>query len=94
MAYVMNWDVRVSWVGDGVGQMQALGPGSPSLKITNSTTSGATSAGGTVVIPGGDSPTGANLTTAATTVGTNIGTILNASAILTQIQGWSTGTTS
>lgn len=92
MAYMIDWSVRVSWVGDGLGPLTQA-PAAPSLKVNQNSTSGATSAGGLVLVPGGDTPTGGNFTTAGTTIGTNIGTILNAAAILAQIQGWATGTT-
>lgn len=88
MAYMIDWAVRVSWVGDGIGPLTQA-PASPSLKINQ----GSTSAGGVVLVPGGDSPTGGNFTTASTTIGTNIGTALNVASVLAQIQGWSTGTT-
>ena len=85
MAYVCNATVTISWVGDGVGQMMP-GPGSPLLKLVTA------NLGGPWQVPGGDSPSGANLTTVGTTIGTAIGTALNLN--LTQIQGWSTGITS
>jgi len=86
MPFVIDWEVRVSWVGDGVSQMGAV-PSSQTKTINNKF--GANS--GLVVVPGADSPTGANFTTAATTVGTNIGTALNVAATLAQLQAFSTG---
>lgn len=87
MGYRLTWSATVSWVGDGVGQMQP-GPGAPLLKV--SSLFGAN--GGPIVVPGGDAPSTANISTACTTMATNAATALNASIL--QIQGWANGSTS
>lgn len=83
--YLIKWRVEVCLVADGAGPMEV--PAQQTL-ILNSDF-GANS--GPVLVPGGSTPTGANFTTAATTVGTNIGTALNVAAVLAQIQGFATG---
>jgi hypothetical protein len=85
MAFILNWSVTAHWIGDGCSAMSV--PAAQALKLNQGSTLG----GGSVVVPGGDSPTGANFTTAATTVGTNMGAALNNPATLAEIQGFSTG---
>lgn len=83
MAYVINWSATIAWVGDGVGAMSV--PSAQRLQQN----SGFSANGGPVLVPGGDSPTTGNISTAATTVGTNIATALNNN--IAQIQGFATG---
>lgn len=83
MAYQVKWSATIMWIGDGAGAMSV--PAQQSLTFGNQFGSN----GGYVIVPGGDSPTGGNLTTAGTTCGTNIGTALNTA--LTQIQNWASG---
>jgi hypothetical protein len=88
MAYVIEWQARIKWVGDGTGQMGV--PSAQMLQVStllNNDTGDGTSNG--VYVPGGDSPTSANITTACATVGTNMASLFNAS--LPQIQGFATG---
>lgn len=86
MAYFIKWSADVFWAADGANQMGQV-PIAQVKRLNNDF--GANS--GFVLVPGGDSPTGANFTTAATTVGTNLGTAINVAATLAQIQGFSTG---
>ncbi len=82
MAYVIDWEARIKWVGDGCGPM-AVASAQQLLVSTLLQPSQA------VQVPGGDAPSTANITTACTTVGTNMATLLNAS--ISQIQGFATG---
>lgn len=88
MSYQIKWRAEVCWIPDGAGQMEVP---SGATKIINTDFGGSPGAGGPVVVPGGDSPTGANFTTAANSVGTALGLALNNAATLAQIQGFSTG---
>ena len=83
--YVIKWRAEVCWIPAGAGSMEV--PSAQTLIVNNDF--GANS--GFVSVPGGASPTGANFTTAATTVGTNLGTALNVAATLAQLQGFATG---
>lgn len=79
--YILKWTASVSWVGDGAGPMSV--PSAQTLKIASG------QYGGSVIVPGGDAPSGANLTAAGVTAGVNIGSGLNTN--LGQIQGFATG---
>jgi hypothetical protein len=79
--------VKVTWVGDGTGQMAV--PGAQSL--TAAATSMLNNNSLAIVVPGGDSPTSANIQTACTSLGTALGTFFTTAANLATIQGWSTG---
>lgn len=86
MAYVIGYDVRVSWVPDGAGAMSV--PSAQSKKFSQTSY---------VQVPGGDAPTIGNFNSALTgAAGTPAGgaaldmsTQINAA--LAQIQAWSTG---
>lgn len=92
MAYQLVGTFTISWVGDGVGPFTAAVPASPRLQVgAGGNFGGGTLAGGPVLVPGGDSPTTGNVSTACTTMATNLAAALNAQ--IAQIQGWSTGTT-
>ena len=87
MAYVVNANITVSWVGDGVGQLMP-GPGAPLLKLTTA------QLGGPWQVPGADAPSAGNITTVMTTLGTAAGTAFSTTANVARIQGWANGTTS
>ena len=87
--FLLKWSLDVCWVADGAGPMGV--PGAQTKRLNNDALGGTVLNGGYVVVPGGDSPTGANFTTACTTVGTNMGTACNVAATLAQIQAFSTG---
>ena len=84
MPFIIKWRAQVCWLGDGIGP---INQNAQMAQLSNEL--GANS--GYVVVPGGDSPTGANLTTAMTTCGTNMGTAANVAGTLATIQGFSTG---
>jgi len=88
MTYVIDWEARIKWVGDGCGPM-----GVPSAQVLQvSTLLQPYTGSGTLIpvpVPGGDAPSTANITTACTTVGTNMAAALNAQ--ISQIQGFATG---
>lgn len=89
MAYIIRAiRIDVCWVPDGAGPMEVASAQSAAVTTDFG---GSPGMGGPVVVPGGDSPTGANLTTAAATLGTNLGAALNSPLMLARIQGWSTG---
>lgn len=89
MAYFLKWRLEVCWVGDGAGPMEV--PGAQTKILNNDQIGGTVNNSGYVVVPGADAPTGANFTTACTTVGTNMGTACNVAATLAQIQAFATG---
>lgn len=86
VSFVLRWSAEVAVVPLGAGAMEV--PCAQRLKVDQKSTSG----GGTIVITStGVFPTSTNITTAATTAGTNIGNALTATAALAQIQGFGTG---
>lgn len=84
--YASNGGVTLAWVPDGAGPMSM-----PSAqKITAAGYPGSNFQSPLVVtVPGGDSPTTGNITTACNSLATALATYFNAS--IGQIQGWSTG---
>lgn len=91
MAYRLRYYVDIDWVGDGTGgTMQGI------LQANNPVAGDVGSAQtmrlqGGQYVPGGDSPSGSNFTTATTAMGTDISTQINVAATLAQIQAWATG---
>lgn len=90
---VFLWSVRACWVPDGAGQLNV--PSAQSLLQNNDF--GAN--GGQIVVPGGNNPSAANITTACNTLATNVGNALggtgapaSGTANLGIIQGWGSGT--
>lgn len=90
---VLLWAVRACWVPDGTQQLNV--PSAQSLLQNNDF--GANS--GQIVVPGGNNPSAANITTACTTLGTNVanafggtGAPAAGAANLAIIQGWAAGT--
>lgn len=83
MAYKIRWEATVFWVPDGAGAMSV----NSAQSLTETTKFGGN--GGAVLVPGGDAPSTANITTACTTVGTNIAAAFNAN--IGQIQGFASG---
>jgi hypothetical protein len=83
MSYRINWTASIVWVGDGAGPMEV--PSAQVLTVNQNSTSGA----GSVVVPGANAPSTANISTACTTVGTNMAAALNVN--IGQIQGFATG---
>ena len=87
----LRYYVDVDWVGDGTG-----GTGQGQLQANNPV-AGAVGMAQTMrfqggqYVPGGDTPSGANFTTATTAMGTDISNQINVAAILAQIQAWATG---
>jgi hypothetical protein len=75
--YQVSFDISVEWVGDGAGPMSV--PSAQRLKLK----------GTPVQVPGGDSPSGANLNTAGTLIGTACQGLLVAN--IAQIQGFASG---
>lgn len=106
MAYRIRVRVDYDWVPDGVGgallgQMQADNPG-----FTSAGTSGLVGAAQTAsdivaeIVPGGNSPTGANFLTALQSAATDLNTKMTTAGLvpgftsgtlLALVQGWSTG---
>lgn len=82
MAYVLTGKFNISWVGDGVGPMSV-----PSAQTLQATVGPGQAT--EVVVPGGDSPTTGNVSTACTTLAAALAAILNAN--IGQIQGFATG---
>ena len=72
----------LEWVGDGVGQMSV-----PIAQVLTEVVGGP---GGTaIVVPGGNSPSTGNISTACSTAATALAAAFNAN--ITQIQGWVSG---
>lgn len=80
--YIITGDVDIAWVGDGVSAQSV--PSAQRLKVTVGRGQASQ-----IVVPGGDSPTTGNISSACTTLGTTLATLLNAQ--IGTIQGWSTG---
>ncbi len=83
MSYGLKWTASIVWIGDGVGPMEV--PSAQVLTMTQASTGG----GGIISVPGGDSPSTSNISTACTTMATNAAAALNAN--IAQIQGFSSG---
>lgn len=81
MGYRLTYQATISYVPDGVGPMGV--PGSPSLRFNG--------VNGIVVVPGGNSPSGANITTALSSAATDLSNQMTAAAVLANIQAWATG---
>jgi len=79
MTYRVTYQVQVGLFQDGGGQIGTNQNG-PILELQ-----------GVQIVPGANSPTGANLTTACTAMGTDISTQMNVAATLAQIQAFATG---
>lgn len=84
MSYKLTYTCNVSWVPDGQGAVGFV-PTGPTLEFV-----------GSQVVPGfstpGTTPSGANFTTACTSMGTDISTQINVAATLARIQGFGNGT--
>lgn len=97
MAFVIKYAVDVCWVPDGAGAMEV--PSSQTLRLfpTTSNPAGTTMGSGAFAVgspvPGGTAPTAANFATAFSNMSTDLSAQLTAnnSALLTRIQGFSTG---
>lgn len=89
MAIVLKWTAEACWVPDGAQQQNV--PSAQTLRVNNDF--GANS--GYIVVPGGNSPTAANITTACTTLGANVALALGgtggSAAALAIIDGWASG---
>lgn len=90
---VLMWSVRACWVPAGAQQQNV--PVAQALGVNNDF--GANS--GYIVVPGNANPSAANITTACTTLGTNVANALGGTgapaagaANLAVIQGWQNGT--
>jgi len=81
MTYRLIATVTVGNFQDGGGQI-GVTPNGPVLTVFQ-----------TEIVPGAQTPTGANFTTACTNLGTDISTQLNAAATLARIQAFATGGT-
>lgn len=82
MAYVVTGSISIDWIGPGSGQT------SPNAQVlTVNTLFGGN--GGPVPVPGGSAPTTGNVSTAVTTLATNLAAALNAN--IGQIQGFASG---
>ncbi len=90
MSFRIRYTAYVDYVADGAGPMEAAG--AQTLRIDgspNQTPQGPVS--GVQIVPGGNSPTGANFTTAATAIGTDLSNQLNVAAVLARVQAFSSG---
>ena len=87
MSYQLRASVTVMWIGDGVGQMEV---GSAQV-FTATVGPTAQSSVGSIVVPGGDTPTSGNMSTACTNLATAVAAVFNTTANLAQIQGFATG---
>lgn len=83
MSYRLNWTATIAWVGDGAGPMEVVS--AQVLTVNQNSTSG----GGSVVVPGANAPSTANVVTACATAGVNMAAALNVN--IGQIQGFATG---
>lgn len=79
------WSVRACWVPDGAGQQNV--PLAQSLLQNNDFSANS----GLIYVAGGNNPSSAQITTACTTAGTNMGTALTTTTNLNIIQGWGGG---
>lgn len=84
MAYILSGSFSIAWAGDGAGPMGAV-PSAQVLTVSNLNNAN----GGYVQVPGGDAPTTGNVSTAATTLATNLAAALNAQ--IGTIDGWASG---
>lgn len=80
-------EITIAWVPDGAGPMEV--PSAQRLTIKAQPQYGNT---GPVVVAGGNTPTGAQVTAAIATLGTNIATVMTNATNLGVIDGWVTGT--
>lgn len=87
MSYQIRASVTIMWIGDGVGPMEV---GSAQV-FTATVGPTASSSVGSIAVPGGDSPTSGNISTACTSLATAVAAVFNTTANLAQIQGFSTG---
>ena len=83
MALKITYSVNISFIGDGTGGMFA--PQGTTIQFTQS------SAAGTGQVPGGNTPTAANLLTACVAMGADIGAQMGVAAVVARIQGLATG---
>lgn len=84
---VITATVTFGWVPDGAGAMEV--PSAQQLTKKALPVYGDT---GMVVVPGGNNPSSANITTALNTLATNMATVFETTANLAIIQGWQNGT--
>ncbi|HYM33417.1 MAG TPA: hypothetical protein VEU47_19110 [Candidatus Cybelea sp.] len=90
MAYQIRALVNIDWIGDGSGPMSV--PGAQTLQVQVGNFFGAVTLGGNsapVQVPGADAPTTGNISTACTTLATQVAALLNAK--IGQIQGFASG---
>jgi len=86
--YVIEATVNINWIGDGIGNFPQKQAQTLQVAVSN----GQTLAGFVspmILVPGGDAPSTGNISTACTTLGTTVATLLNAN--IAQIQGFATG---
>lgn len=77
MAYQITTKTTIAWVGDGTGQMSV--PSAQALSVTTTSTQ----------VPGNDTPSTGNITTATNAAAVAQATLLNAQ--IGVIQGWASG---
>ena len=82
----VKWVVRVAWYPDGGGE--ALSSSAQMLEQRNDFGQG----GGSIIVPGGVSPTAANIAAAMATVGVNAAAAFSTPTNLAVINGWQNGT--
>lgn len=84
---VLTATVTAAFVPDGAGAMEV--PSAQSLAAKVVTAIG--NAGSPVVVPGGNAPSTANMSTALSALATQLGTFFNTSANNAIINGWASG---
>ena len=83
MAYQVVGSISIAWVPDGAGPMSVQS----AQTLTVNTLFGGN--GGPVLVPGADAPSTANVSTACSTLATNLAAALNAQ--IGRIQGFASG---
>lgn len=92
MAFFVTYQMQIGWAADGRGSV-GMAPIGPVIELQGINGSGPNGAVGLQVVPGGDTPTGANFTTALNSAATDISNQLNNTAgLLARVQGFATGT--
>ena len=92
MSFRIDYSVTVTFVGDGMGPMEL--PGSPAISFFGSGL-GAAPLGipgqGGQLVPGGNTPTAANFTTALNSMAADIAAQIAVPATLARVQAFATG---
>jgi hypothetical protein len=89
---LVKWTIEFAYAPDGAQQQNV--PVAQTLRATNDFpvySSATPNTGGYIVVPGGNNPSAANITTALGTLQTNANAFFTAQPNLGIIQGWQTG---